>query len=273
MSVVSPLKADSDPAVQEGNPFEGFFRDPLYLEFKNHLYNYLRRKEEIRSLLKDAKGLILEIGSGVSPIAEIGTGVIYSDASEEAMRYMSQKEGAEKVMAMSATDLSLKDETVSLIICSEVIEHIKDDEKALREMTRVLKPGGRLILTVPAHAYYFSYDDVFVKHERRYEIRPLVQRLEALGFDDFQLSKVAGLIEKAGMILAVLIFKMVSRFRRKSPQPSPIGHRILRTALPIYKGANWLYSKLVKWEAKIIPFSLAAIVLICCEKSTRKVSP
>lgn len=49
----------------------------------------------------------------------------------------------------SLTSLPMKDASYDVIICSDVIEHIADDATAVREMARVLSPGGLLILTVP----------------------------------------------------------------------------------------------------------------------------
>ena len=52
-----------------GNRFEDFFADDAYVSMKNLLYNYLLRKRAIRKcLLKQERGLILEVGSGLSPM-------------------------------------------------------------------------------------------------------------------------------------------------------------------------------------------------------------
>lgn len=51
--------------------------------------------------------------------------------------------------SMSVTDLSFPDARFDTVICVEVLEHIPDDARAVREFARVLKPGGRLVVTVP----------------------------------------------------------------------------------------------------------------------------
>ncbi len=267
MPAVPDLTHFSRPQTAEDNPFEIFFRDPVYLEFKNHLYNYLRRREEINRLVKGVPGLVLEIGSGVSPVADNPQGnVIYSDLSVEAMKFMRKMRGTDKVLAMSATEIALGPETVSAVVCSEVLEHIKEDGKALSEMARVLKPEGVLILTVPAHPYYYSYDDRFVGHERRYEVAPLVARLKTLGFEEIEISKVTGVFEKVTMVAVVLAFRIL-RLIRKPNQATRTVHPVLSLLLPIYKLLNRLYAWIVKWEARIMPLPLASIVLIGCRKS------
>jgi len=64
----------------------------------------------------------------------------------------------------------------------DVIEHISDDKAVLREMYRICKPGGRIILTVPANKWLWSYFDVSSCHKRRYSKKELYQKLQRAGF-------------------------------------------------------------------------------------------
>jgi SAM-dependent methyltransferase len=58
-------------------------------------------------------------------------------------------EGDEAMQHMDMTDVPFKDEHFDLIVCVHVLEHVPDDRKAMREMARVLKPGGVAMLLVP----------------------------------------------------------------------------------------------------------------------------
>jgi SAM-dependent methyltransferase len=69
------------------------------------------------------------------------------------------------------------------ILCLNVLEHIADDEAALRAMRDQLAPGGRLLLLVPAHPFLHGSLDRNVGHERRYEPGPLRALLERAGFE------------------------------------------------------------------------------------------
>lgn len=63
-----------------------------------------------------------------------------------------------------------------------VLEHIDDDAGALHELRRILRPGGRLAIYVPAFPILFSAMDRHVGHRRRYRRKPLTSLVEQVGF-------------------------------------------------------------------------------------------
>ena len=65
----------------------------------------------------------------------------------------------------------------------DVIEHIPDDVAALRDMARVVRPGGRLVLTVPAFPFLWGPQDEISHHERRYTRATLRAAVAAAGAD------------------------------------------------------------------------------------------
>jgi SAM-dependent methyltransferase len=62
----------------------------------------------------------------------------------------------------------------SLVTCLDVMEHLKSDEGLLDEMIRICKPGGHIIITVPAYACLWSPHDDALQHLRRYTRRQLL---------------------------------------------------------------------------------------------------
>src|SRR5206468_11686434 len=70
------------------------------------------------------------------------------------------------------------DRTYHLIAALDVIEHIDDDHAALAAIAAKLKPGGKLIITVPAHSWMWSAHDTLNHHRRRYSKRTLKQLVE-----------------------------------------------------------------------------------------------
>jgi len=57
-------------------------------------------------------------------------------------------------------NLPFSSETFDVVVCMEVLEHLKNDQKAIDELIRVLKKGGKLIITVPSRNFPFLYDPI-----------------------------------------------------------------------------------------------------------------
>jgi ubiquinone/menaquinone biosynthesis C-methylase UbiE len=75
--------------------------------------------------------------------------------------------GRWNVMRADALSLPFKDASFDKIICSEVLEHVADDERGIRELVRVLKQGGALAVTVPTYlteAVYWALDEDYYNH-------------------------------------------------------------------------------------------------------------
>ena len=71
------------------------------------------------------------------------------------------------VQTASATAIPLADEYCDLVLCIEVLEHVDDDEKALAEIARILRPGGSLILSLP-YRHWFPSHVKLIGHFRHY---------------------------------------------------------------------------------------------------------
>ena len=70
------------------------------------------------------------------------------------------------------------------IVCGEVLEHLDDDQTAVREFARVLKPGGVVLASVPANPWRYDWSDHWAGHRRRYTAAGLAERFTAAGFAD-----------------------------------------------------------------------------------------
>jgi len=117
---------------------------------------------------KDLK--ILNAGAGTGDVLEIldkfGKNYII-DINKKALSLVDKKLCKEKLVA-DVCNLPYKENFFDVVICSDVFEHIKKDKKAVEEIYRVLKKGGKLIFTVPAFQYLYSSHDFALKHYRRY---------------------------------------------------------------------------------------------------------
>ena len=247
--------------------FESLFENENYVLLKNYLYNYLLRKKAVeKNITLGNQGFVLEVGSGLSPMATKTNAVIYSELSLEALRILKRTHGRGMYVAADGMHLPFKTGSFDHTICSEVLEHMTDDRQALQELARVLKPSGQLIITFPHRKFYFAYDDHFVKHLRRYELFEMEDHLQAVGLRPILIQKILGPLEKVTMWSVVSCFSLMQKIRPHKSKGIGIFKR-MRIVAPLFKWVNVFYAGLVWLDAKIMPRFLATVLLIKARKA------
>jgi SAM-dependent methyltransferase len=86
------------------------------------------------------------------------------------------------VQQASGERMPVPDARFDLVAALDVIEHVDDDAAVLRECYRACRPGGWIVVTVPAFAWLWSHNDELNCHKRRYTRAELTLRLQAVGF-------------------------------------------------------------------------------------------
>ena len=125
-----------------------------------------RRLEMIvRAAGERVKGRILENGCGVGMYVEhlspLGGKVIGLEYDFE--RAAEARRNSPQIINAAGESLPLPSGTFDLILSHEVLEHVQDDRAAIREMVRVLKPGGRAVIFCPNRGYPFETHGVYWK--------------------------------------------------------------------------------------------------------------
>ncbi len=250
------------------NRFQDFFENEKYVSLKNYLYNYIIRKRAVeKAMQNEKKELVLEIGSGISPVLTSWDRIVYSDLSASALSMLQQTHGKGQYVVADAMNLPFEANSFSHVISSEVLEHLEDDRKSLREIARVTKPTGVLIVTFPHRHFYFSHDDRFVNHYRRYEISEMVSLLEEVGFHPVCIKKVLGPLEKITMLVVTACASTLQEFtqkrNRKKKQAKPP-----QIIINLFSWCNRLYAGLAWIDALITPRALSTVILIKAKKGT-----
>ena len=141
--------------------------------------------EDICRRVTDRRPRILDVGCGTGAnllmLSQFGDaeGV---DLSEDALAFCRER-GLEKVKLGAAEKLPYDDGTFDLVTALDVVEHLDDDLAGLREMQRVLRPGGRVLLFVPTFMFLWGLQDDVSNHRRRYRLPELRRVLEQAGFE------------------------------------------------------------------------------------------
>ena len=112
-------------------------------------------------------GLVLENGCGVGmyveKLTELGAHVIGLEYDLE--RAIEAGINSHKIINAAGEFIPLPASTFDLVLSHEVIEHVQDDRAAIREMMRVLKPGGRAVIFSPNRGYPYETHGIFWKGE------------------------------------------------------------------------------------------------------------
>jgi SAM-dependent methyltransferase len=102
-----------------------------------------------------------------------------------------------RLLQADVCELPLKDESVDAVVSANLLEHVADDRRALREIARVLKPGRPAALVVPAGPGTFDYYDRFLGHERRYARAELADKCRAAGLEPREVHHLGSLLYPA----------------------------------------------------------------------------
>jgi SAM-dependent methyltransferase len=249
--------------TQEENRFQDFFEEETYVILKNLLYNYRLRKRAIERVVQpEQQRLILEVGSGLSPIVTTTDHVVYSELSFTALRNLRAMQRRGHYVVADATRLPFREGTFSHSIASEVMEHLPEDQPALGEMVRVT--DGAVTVTVPYRRFHFANDDRFVRHFRRYEPGELEAKLEQAGGRPRLTRVVLGPLEKLTMRAVIAVSARVFRFE-ESNELHPGVYRALRLAAPVFGFANWCYAGVVWLDCRVMPDAWGTCVLVTAD--------
>lgn len=160
-----------------------------HLELEERYWWFVGRRRIVLSVLErylpPGKRLdVLDAGCGGGATLESlrrygsATGL---ELEEEAVDYASDR--GRDVVQGSIEKMPFDDESFDLVLALDVIEHVPNDSCALRELYRVLRPGGSLLVTVPALQMLWSAHDEANGHYRRYTVGGLRRRVEEAGFE------------------------------------------------------------------------------------------
>ena len=133
----------------------------------------------VRAAGERVKGEILENGCGVGMYVEhlspYGGQIIGLEYDFE--RAAEAGENSPNILNAAGEFIPLPSSTFDLILSHEVIEHVQDDRAALREMVRLLKPGGRIALFCPNRGYPFETHGIYWKGKYYFGNKPFVNYL------------------------------------------------------------------------------------------------
>lgn len=128
--------------------------------------------------------VLLEVGCGVGglwrELAHLAW-PIGLDRSAQAIR-CAKRRGYSSLIEADVVNLPVRSESVDGLLALDVLEHVPEDRCVLKEYFRCVRPGGWMVLTVPAHPWIWSNLDERAGHLRRYRFWDLSDKIQSAGF-------------------------------------------------------------------------------------------
>ncbi|MEO0250249.1 MAG: class I SAM-dependent methyltransferase [candidate division WOR-3 bacterium] len=240
--------------------------------YEGEYWWFVGRRELILTLVQDwlgehSNGLFLEAGCGtgamLKTLEQWGL-VIGVDLATPALEFC-RRRGCAYLVQASVERLPFPEETFDLITALDLLEHVEDDQGALSEFYRVLKPGGLLALTVPAYRFLWSGHDIALHHKRRYTASLLRSRLKQAKFTIRKLSYAVTLL-----FLPILLFRLQNRWFQRQQTPHA-------SIVPVPSWLNRLLIALQRFEAHLVrllnlPFGVSLVAIVSKETPSTSIA-
>jgi SAM-dependent methyltransferase len=212
----------------------------------------------IAQLRLPARARILDAGcgSGRNMVDLARHGVVTGIELSETSVALARERDCGEVIEGSVLEMPFAADSFDLAASLDVIEHLEDDLAALRELRRVVAPGGALLVTVPAYQWLWSGHDEINHHHRRYTRSSLLGVAQQAGWEPVRTTYFNSLLLPVAIAL-----RLLDRFSRKTTESS----LDLWVPPPVL---NWLLERPLALEAALIgrgrriPAGLSLLVVL-----------
>jgi len=231
--------------------------------FEDRYWWFVARRHLITSLLgthypQDGRLQILDIGCGtgamLDELAPFGH-VVGADFSPEALQFCVTRGVGADLARADVRRLPFADASFDIVTAMDIVEHIDDDKAAACEILRVLKPGGRLLVTVPAFDSLWSEHDEALHHHRRYTVPHLKDLFQRVGLT---VDKVSYTVTT--LFPAIWVFRQISNLLPKRRAEGEKKANLINFSAPV----NAALLSLSQWETRLVhrrnlPFGVTVV--------------
>jgi SAM-dependent methyltransferase len=259
---------EEDPSVNWSDELESLHEESSRTHF---LDQWTRGAIIARVGVLPAAATIADIGSSTGYLLE-DLAVAFPDATligvdlvSAGLRKAHRALPGARLLQADACALPLADSSVDAVVSANLLEHIPDDARALSEFARILAPGARAVVVVPAGPRTYDYYDRFLGHERRYARGELAAKGRAAGLRVIEDRHIASLLYPAFWSV-----KQRNRLRYGSLQGHELERRvsadIARTSDSAIGRRLWAFEERLVGAGLRLPFGVRSLVVFAKER-------
>ena len=184
-----PRRRDAEPVPATASGMSAATFDVMHRVEREHWWFKAKRDIVRGAIGPSTGGVAVDVGCGTGAVlhdlASLGFApLLGTDLDAHALTLVAGDALPGLGLARAVAEaLPLRTGSVDVLCSLDVVEHLDDDVRALREYLRVLRRGGRLVVTVPAYRWAWSAHDVELGHRRRYTRPQLRAAAAAAGFE------------------------------------------------------------------------------------------
>ncbi|MBN2213292.1 MAG: class I SAM-dependent methyltransferase [Bacteroidales bacterium] len=165
------------------------------------------------------------------------------DIDENALEFCRERGYGDRIQYGDIREIPFQENSFDVATALDIVEHVDDDQKAMKEISRVLVKGGIALVIVPAYQWLWSRNDELYHHQRRYSKKAFVMLSSNSGFETGQWSHFNFFLFPL-FVLATIFSKLFpGRIKNSTvlkPLPKPVNY-LLKQIMYL---ESWMISRL-----------------------------
>jgi len=226
-----------------------------FINRNNIIYKLIEKKQ---NELK--KEIFIDVGGGNGYVSYFlqkkGLNVLLLEPGEKGV-FNAKKRGVNNIICGTIQDIELTEEKIGAVGIFDVLEHIENDERFLKDINDILKTNGKLYITVPSFSFLWSNEDKEAGHYRRYTKKDIINKLNKTGYKINYISYFFSYL-----VLPIFLFRTIPSFIWKNKKNNASKEHNKKSKIIDYfsrqelkkitKGKNILFGSSILIEAEKI---------------------
>jgi len=219
-----------------------------FINRNNIIYKLIEKKQ---NELK--KEIFIDVGGGNGYVSYFlqkkGLNVLLLEPGEKGV-FNAKKRGVNNIICGTIQDIELTEEKIGAVGIFDVLEHIENDERFLKDINDILKTNGKLYITVPSFSFLWSNEDKEAGHYRRYTKKDIINKLNKTGYKINYISYFFSYL-----VLPIFLFRTIPSLILKNKKNNASKEHNKKSRIIDYF-SNWELKKIAKEKSILFGSSI-----------------